>query len=365
MSPSIHAIGTAVPENAIVQANIAQFMSIAHGLDEQEARHLNVLYRATGIRKRHSVIHDYSTTDREEWDFYPNSKDLKPFPSTSERAKIYQKNAILLAKSAIAACFQQCNIKAQSITHLITVSCTGMYAPGLDIDVVNAMGLNKSVSRCSINFMGCYAAITALKQATAICKSDSAANVLVLCVELCTLHFQNNKTDENLLANALFSDGAAALILSNDKKATGISLEPVEFHCDLLPEGDKEMAWGIGNHGFEMKLSSYVPDLIGKGIGDLIGKLTANLTASPTHYAFHPGGKRILEVIEKELGLTRDQNFAAYDVLKNYGNMSSPTVLFVLKQLMSTLREENKGETIMSLAFGPGLTLESMILKIS
>lgn len=365
MSPSIHAIGTAVPKNAIIQTDIGQFMSAAHGLNEYESRQLSVLYRATGIRQRHSVIHDYSTTNREEWDFYPNSKDLKPFPSTSDRAEIYEKNAIGLACNAIEACLNQCDIKAQSITHLITVSCTGMYAPGLDIDVVNAMGLNKTVSRCSINFMGCYAAITALKQANAICKSEPKANVLVLCVELCTLHFQNNKTDENLLANALFSDGAAALVLSNEQKENGISLVPIEFHCDLLPDGDKEMAWQIGNHGFQMKLSSYVPDLIGKGIGDLIEKLTANLTSSPSHYAFHPGGKRILEVIENELGITKDQNFAAYDVLKNYGNMSSPTVLFVLKQLMSTLSKDNKDETIMSLAFGPGLTLESMILKIA
>ncbi len=365
MSPSIHAIGTAVPENAIMQTNIAAFMSIAHGLDEQEVRHLNVLYRATGIRKRHSVVHDYSTTNRDEWEFYPNTKDLKPFPSTVERGDIYQKNAIVLSRRAAKDCFSQCNIKPDSVTHLITVSCTGMYAPGLDIDLVNELGLNKSVDRCSINFMGCYAAITALKQATAICKSDSAANVLVVCVELCTLHFQNNKTDENLLANALFGDGAAALILSNDKKETGISLAPIQFHCGLLPEGDKEMAWQIGNHGFQMKLSSYVPDLIGKGISDLIEKLTKNLSSSPTHYAFHPGGKRILEVIEKELGISKAQNFAAYDVLKNYGNMSSPTVLFVIKHLMDTLTEENKDESILSLAFGPGLTLESMILKIS
>jgi predicted naringenin-chalcone synthase len=365
VSPTIHAIGTAVPENAIVQANIAQFMSTAHGLNEHESRQLNVLYRATGIRKRHSVIHDYSTTNPEEWDFYPNSKDLKPFPSTAERGDIYKKNAIILSRRAIKACFKQCDISLKSITHLITVSCTGMYAPGLDIDLINELGLNKSVDRCSINFMGCYAAITALKQATAICKSDNKANVLVVCVELCTLHFQNNKTDENLLANALFSDGAAAMILSNDQKETGISLEPIDFHCELIPEGDKEMAWQIGDHGFQMKLSNYVPDLIGKGIGNLIKKLTANLSSAPAHYAFHPGGKRILEVIEKELDLTKEQNFAAYDVLKNYGNMSSPTVLFVLNQLMSTLTEENKGETILSLAFGPGLTLESMILKIS
>ena len=364
MHPTIVAIGTAVPENSIDQSQIVDFMINAHELDENEARQLKVLYRATGINTRHSVVNDYASKDPAEWSFYPQSSNLEPFPSTKSRMDIYRKEAIHLSKQAIEKCLDKSDIDAQDITHLITISCTGMYAPGLDIDIIDHCGLNKTVDRTAINFMGCFAAMTGIKQAYHICQSTKKSNVLVICIELCTLHFQKEKSDDNLLANAIFGDGAAALMMSSqESEAPG--LRPIKFQSDLLPDSGNDMAWNIGNFGYEMKLSAYVPELIQSGVQTFISRLISALDKKPEHFAVHPGGKKILEVIESELGISKKQNECAREILRQFGNMSSPTVLFVLELLLSRLSPRNKGEKVLSLAFGPGLTIESMILELT
>jgi len=249
---------------------------------------------------------------------------------------------------------------------LIVVSCTGMYAPGLDIELVKALGLPTQIQRLCINFMGCYAAFNGLKQADIICQSDPKAKVLVVCTELCSIHFQKENTDDNLLANALFADGSAALLVESSPR-NGLNLKPVSFYCDLAPEGDQDMAWTVGDLGFEMRLSSYVPEVIKNGIKTLTHSLLdqiSNSLADISYYAIHPGGKKILEVIEQELNLTREQNKPAYEVLRKYGNMSSPTVLFVLQEASKNLNGMDDKKKILSFAFGPGLTMESMVLEI-
>ena len=212
--------------------------------------------------------------------------------------------------------------------------------------------------------MGCYAAFNALKVARDICKANEKAQVLVVCTELCSIHFQKESNDDNLLANALFGDGSSALLIAT-KPSKGLNLKLEHFLCDLLPNGNDEMAWSVGDYGFEMKLSSYVPDIIDKGVGKLIKQVQDRLgNINPKHYAIHPGGKKILEVLEKALGIKKVENNAAYEVLKNYGNMSSPTILFVLKHILTNLTANNDNETVLGFAFGPGLTLESMILTV-
>ncbi|MCE7994881.1 MAG: type III polyketide synthase [Roseivirga sp.] len=365
---TIQSIGTALPENSIDQRRIAEFMSQAHGFDSDRKNKLLALYRASGISQRHSVIADYSSLDQKRWTFYPHSKDLRPFPSTGERSKLYRKHALNLSLRAIENCLEKLPISNQEITHIITVSCTGMYAPGLDIDLVKSLGLSTSVQRTSINFMGCYAALTAMKGADAICKSQPKAKVLVVATELCTIHFQNKTDDDNLLANAIFSDGSAAMLVTNQSHKYGRDpvLSPKAFHCDLLTDGEKDMAWNIGDFGFEMRLSAYVPDLVQSGIKSLVNSLTGKLSnAEIKHYAIHPGGKKILSVIEEELGIEKSANHTAHKVLREYGNMSSPTVLFVLKGLLEGLNEKNKGDNVLSLAFGPGLTLESILFEVT
>lgn len=361
MNSYINSIGTAAPKYEIHQEEVLEFMIKAHGLNEQEAHRLKLLYKATGIKKRNSVLPDYQKGA--EYDFYPDTEDLEPFPSTKKRQAVFKKEALELSVAAVKACVDNEDLK--DLTHLITVSCTGLYAPGLDIELVFRLGLKSNIKRTAINFMGCYAAFNAVKMADSIIKADSEAKVLIVCTELCSIHFQKENNEDNLLANALFADGSAAVLMSS-KPGSGIALNPELFNCELLPNGIDEMAWGVGDFGFEMKLTSYVPDIIQEGIVELLSK--GNVTGKGNkfdYYAIHPGGKRILQVIEKELGLTREDNRYAYDILANYGNMSSCTVLFVLKAIWEDLNKSDKDKKIVSFAFGPGLTLESMNLNIN
>jgi prepilin-type processing-associated H-X9-DG protein len=361
----ITAIGTANPVHKFSQSTIADFMVRAMQMDNHEARKLRALFRMTGIETRHSVIADYGKADG--YDFYVNSQNFEPVPSTGARLLLYRQQALMLSVDAINQCLKKVSdFDKKSITHLIVVSCTGMYAPGLDIDLVKALGLQTNTQRLCINFMGCYAAFNGLKQADIICQSSAKAKVLVVCTELCSIHFQKENTDDNLLANALFADGSAALLVEPSPRK-GLNLKPVSFYCDLAPEGDQDMAWTVGDLGFEMRLSSYVPDVIQRGIKTLTHSLLQQISydlSDVSYFAIHPGGKKILEVIEQELNLTKEQNKSAYEVLRHCGNMSSPTVLFVLQDVCKNLNGVDDQKKILSFAFGPGLTLESMVLEI-
>ncbi|MBX2968934.1 MAG: type III polyketide synthase [Cyclobacteriaceae bacterium] len=363
MMSFISAIGVAAPEHVFTQPVIAAFMERAMQPDYTASRKLQAIFRASGIETRHSVLDDYGKQDN--YSFYSNTKNFEPFPSTQTRLEAYRKHALPLSLRAVENCFEQGSIKPNEITHLIQVSCTGMYAPGLDIDLIRQLKLNEHVQRTCINFMGCYAAFNALKLADAICKADHHAVVLIVCTELCTLHFQKEPTEDNLLANALFADGAGALLVTSSPQP-GWNLVPEHFHNGLAFNGKEHMAWDIGNHGFEMKLSSYVPDTIRTGIKNLTTELLNQFQKRIDdifYFAIHPGGKKILEAIEQELGISCEQNEPAYAVLKKYGNMSSATILFVLHRIMRQLQPQDTDKLVLSFAFGPGLTLESMLLK--
>lgn len=355
----ITAIGTATPQHQFSQSAIADFMVKAMHLDEDDARKLRALYRATGIESRYSVLADYGRSGG--YEFYANSGDLNPMPSTKRRLEFFRKHAVELSCQAALRALGGVKIEPGEITHLIVVSCTGLYAPGLDIDLIKALGLRSDIQRTCVNFMGCYAAFNALKLADSFCGNQPDAKVLIICTELCSLHFQNANTQDNMLANALFGDGSASLIVEGNPRA-GLNLKPEMFHCDLVTDGEQDMAWTVGDLGFEMKLSSYVPDIIQRGIKELTAKLLNGTDVN--YFAIHPGGKRILEVVEKELGLSHEQNVHAYTVLKKYGNMSSATVIFVLEELCKNLNGVDSNKKILSFAFGPGLTLESMLLSV-
>ena len=365
MPSYISSIGVAVPENRINQDTIGAFMDRHLPVSSDEKQKLKVLYRASGIKHRHSVIADYAQTP-EAYSFYPKNETLEPFPDVNKRMQLYELAAPDLAANAVKNCLEKVQLSASLITHIITVSCTGMYAPGLDIDLIQKLGLRTDVVRASVNFMGCYAAFNGLKVAAEITKSEPSAKVLVVCVELCSIHFQNTSDEDNLLSSALFADGAAAVLVTG-QKTKNLSLELASFYSDLDLEAREEMSWKIGTLGFLMKLSPQVPEHIRSGIKKLTDRLLSQINVRKDQidlYAIHPGGKRILEVIEEELGLSKMDNLPAYEILKNYGNMSSPTVLFVIKQIMDQLNNADKGKKILSFAFGPGLTLESMLLKV-
>ena len=369
MPSYLGAIGTANPAHRIAQPQIAEFMARALQFGEDDTRKLRALYRVSGIEHRYSVLPDYGRA-LGEYTFFPNTPTLEPFPSVGQRMAAYRREALPLALQAVRASLAQVpDVAVATITHLVTVSCTGMYAPGLDIELVQALGLRPDVRRTCVNFMGCYAAVNALKLADAFCRADANARVLVVSVELCTLHFQKSPQEDHLISNALFGDGAAAALVQALPLPNGApSLALEGFHCGLEPDGHDDMAWHINDFGFEMTLSSYVPKLIQRGIGKLTDGLLASLPVQLRdirHFAIHPGGRKILETIETELGLTREDNRHAYRVLRNYGNMSSATVLFVLREVLAAATPADHGAPVLSFAFGPGLTMEAMLLQLS
>lgn len=359
----ITSIGIANPPNRFSQSVIADFMEKAMLLNNGDHRKMRTIFKLSGIEFRHSVLEDYGKSA--DFSFYPNNSD-DPVPTTEKRLKIFRDKALDLSCESVKNLLdQRADLNVSEITHLVVVCCTGMYAPGLDIDLVKRFALNSTIKRTCINFMGCYAAFNALKLADAFCHEENT-KVLIVCTELCSLHFQRSFTDDNVIANALFADGSAAVLVESQSKQK-ISLRPESFHSDLAVDGERDMAWTVGDLGFEMKLSSYVPDIIQRDIRQLTSSLLERISTridQIKYFAIHPGGKKILQAIEEELGITKEQNAEAYGVLRNYGNMSSPTVLFVLRQILSKLTDDDDQERILSFAFGPGLTLESMVLKI-
>lgn len=237
-----------------------------------------------------------------------------------------------------------------------------MSAPGLEIELKKKLKLNTHTQTHAVNFVGCYAAFPALKMADAFCKANPKAVVLIVAVELCTLHFQNKASDDHLLSNSLFADGAAAALVTNSSlKNEGLVID--KFANLLIDEGKNDMAWDIYSDGFLMKLSSYIPNLVDQGIAHLLD-LTGVDKQMINHWAIHPGGRKILEACEKELGLNKSDLSASYNTLKNYGNLSAPTILFVLNELLES-KNLIPGEVVFSCGFGPGLTMESATFKVA
>jgi len=359
--PNILSIGISTPGSPISQKSISDFMSIAHGItDPTEISRLQALYRASAIDTRYSVLDDYGRSS--DFEFFPNNDELEPFPTVSERMELYNEHACILASAAIDNCISSCSSEIEDVTHLITVSCTGMQAPGLDIQLIKKLNFRSSVHRTAINYMGCYAALSALKVANDICLAHREANVMIICLELCSIHFQKEPTEDNMLANSLFGDGAAAALVGNSIEEQYISMDL--FKTNLFPEGEDDMAWSIGNTGFEMRLSSYVPDIISFGIKDLVEVLYHEANVSQVdEFAIHPGGKKILDVVREELNLDKKDLEESYQVLKDYGNMSSPTILFVIHKLLYNESPRGRRKAL-ALAFGPGLTVESAMMTI-
>ncbi len=356
----IISIATAVPGFRHRQSDIFRFMQEVYALNGEDTRKLKFLYDHSGINTRYSVIGDYGVPGPART-FIPDAVDA-PFPTLEQRMKIYEEEAVGLSVEAIAGCIDG-KMAAKEITHLVTVSCTGMSAPGLDLQIMQAMDLSPDIFRTSVNFMGCYAAIHALKLAKMICDSTPGSNVIIVATEFCTLHFQKEFTPDNAASSLLFADGAAAVLVSNQIQShNALSLRG--FYSYVAQEGKADMAWQLSSQGFLMTLSGYIPQLIS---GDVVKLVTAavrhhGLTVNDiTHWCIHPGGKRILDMIQKQLELSAADMAPARDILSRYGNMSSPSVLFVLKELMEGV--EAGSMRTLGMAFGPGLTMETFIAE--
>jgi predicted naringenin-chalcone synthase len=369
-SPLIHSVGVAVPPNKISQSLHHSILESANGMSRLEKIQLQKIYSRSGINTRHSVLAEFGNSDSEENILF-HPANHHPAVTVSKRMQLFQQYASGLCEEAVNNCFQNTIIRLKEVTHLITFSCTGMSAPGLDIQLVESLGLNRNVERTCINFMGCYAGINALKVAFHIARSQPEAVVLLAGVELCTLHYQKNDKQDQLVANALFADGAAACLVSS-KDISAIEnkarLLIKNFYCEFEPAGKDEMIWTIGDTGFDLRLTTEVPELIRKNISTLIERLMNEYDLTDNQidfYAIHPGGMKILEACEAALGISKIQNKISYDVLSNYGNMSSVTIFFVLNEYLKTFIKHDDGKKILACAFGPGLTMESMIAEVN
>lgn len=356
----INAIETALPDNCFSQETFTGFYLNSTD-DENNRRKIKIVSKRSGISERYSVIKDFGVQPQ-DFEFFTKDASLFPEPGLSERMLLYKKHALNLSAKAIRKIKNFDTLK-HTITHLITVTCTGMFAPGNDIDLINELGLKPDINRSSVNFMGCNAAIIALKQADTICRANPEANVLVVCTELCTIHFQKQYNDDYILSNLIFGDGSAAVLISS--KPEGNFSFPVQinrFDSMIAYNGYKDMAWQLSETGFMMNLTSYVSSIIKENIQPLFDSISLK-PSDISHWAIHPGGKKIVDDVASALNLTTQNVMHSYNVLKNFGNMSSPTVLFVLKQILENQSEAKKNDKVFAAAFGPGLSIETMQLQ--
>ena len=361
MSMTILGLATAEPAQFIEQSDAARlartFLS-----DGREARLLPALFQRTQVRSRGSVLLQSASGCEPRQSFYPPTVGpADRGPATALRMQRYAEESLPLAGAAAARSLELAMVPPEAITHLITVSCTGFFAPGLDVGLVKRLGLLPTVARLHVGFMGCHGVLNAMQAARATVRADPAAVVLLCAVELCSLHFQYGADADTLVANALFADGAAAMV-GRASAGREVPWRLVSSGSYLLPDSADGMTWKIGDHGFEMTLSSRVPELI---CGHLRPWLEGWLARSGRRleeihsWAIHPGGPRILTSVAETLRLPETAIATSVEILARYGNMSSPTILFVLRRL----QEEGHRPPCVILGFGPGLVAEAALLE--
>lgn len=334
------------------------------------ARWVDTLYKRSGIETRYTCLPDGTITPVESR--YAPLHDPAAVPGTAERMLTYEREAtaigVAAARNALAdACtpaHPTPEAVAESITHLIVVSCTGFFAPGLDQQVAQQLGLRPTVERTIVGFMGCAAAFNALRLANAIVRGQPDARVLIVCAELCSIHIQPGSDRLNIIVAALFCDGAAACIVGQPDAAQQHDwFALANFHTHLKPETESFMVWRIGDTGFTLQLSAQVPDSLAEVAPDGLQTLLGTPDPDLAFWAIHPGGKAILDRLESVLHLDSDATGASRTVLRDYGNMSSPTILFVLDEHRRRLRvaapaNDGTPQPGVAMAFGPGLVTE-------
>ena len=347
----IHRIATSVPPHDVHHA----FVTFAESmLPEGTARNLfRRMVRMSAIEHRYSFLEPIGN-GHEYWRDAENLYVVGDFPTTRRRMQAFERFAPRLAGCALDK-LRLTTAERQGITHVIVTCCTGLYAPGLDIEIVNHLGLNPSVERTMIGFMGCYAAINALKSAHHIVRSESNAKVLILNLELCTLHLKETQDMEQMLSFLLFADGCAACLVSGEPEGLAID----SFLAINIPETSDLITWRIGEMGFDMQLSGKVPGEIKRSLPEVRGQvLRGREPAAIDLWAVHPGGRTILDAVEQALALRSDALSMSRDILARFGNMSSATVMFVLEQV---LKQAQEGQTGCAMSFGPGITAETML----
>jgi predicted naringenin-chalcone synthase len=363
----LHAIATAVPPTAYAQKAIGEILLRGMDPKSKPARLLKRIYAHSDIEQRHSVIEDYAL--HAEGMFLDSDLQTLKSPTTGQRNDRYSKEARSLFRIVGEQAIEQAEgLDRGDVTHVITVSCTGFFAPGPDFYMVRDLDLATITRRVHIGFMGCCAALPALRLAQDIATADPEAVILLACVELCTLHLQPTQNIDKIIATSVFADGAAAAIVSARAPQANGTARPLRldaFATSISPDSEEDMAWSIGDHGFDMVLSTYVPRILQAQVPSIVDGLlteTGHQRTDVDHWAVHPGGKAILDKIAEGLDLAANALDHPRRVLRENGNMSSATILFVLQQFQrSGLKPE---DLVFALAFGPGLTVESALLSV-
>ncbi len=351
MPLSLLGLGTALPQRRLSQAEALALAPQMVGASPRQQRLLERIYQRSGVSHRHCIPLPDATN-----------------PSTAERMRLYQPAALDLALRASRLALDDAGLAGSAITHLITVSCTGFGAPGFDLALIASLPLAIDVARTHVGFMGCHGALNGLRVARAFVEADPRACVLLCAVELCSLHLQQGWNPDHIVANALFADGAGAVVaMGGDPKRGGVSatrgtgLQLVASASTVLADTGHLMGWTIEDHGFSMLLSAQVPSRIATELGPWLEHWLAGLGLTMPEletWAVHPGGPRILAAVLKSAGLEPAQLALSTEVLRELGNMSSATILFILDRLRST----GGHGPCLALGFGPGLTVEAALL---
>ncbi|MGZ8219723.1 type III polyketide synthase [Methylomagnum sp.] len=368
MSACILGMGTAVPEGRLTQDRAADLAIATLGLDAQAARSVRALYRRTAVERRGSVLLKAGEEGGAGFQrFYApaGATGNAHGPGTAARMAQYREHAPPLAEAACRAALADARhcwpgFEAESLTHLVVVSCTGFFAPGLDYELIQRLGLAPTVQRFCLGFMGCHGGFNGLQLAAGLAAADPAARVLLCSVELCSLHFQYSDDPGQITANALFADGAGAAVIGGGMAGAWRILASASR---LIGGTGSDMGWVVGDHGFRMHLSPRVPGLIGDALRPWLEPWLAGrglaLDEART-WAVHPGGPRILSAVAEGLGLDDSAMAASRAVLREFGNMSSATVWFILRRL----REAGAAGACVMLGFGPGLMAEAVLLEV-
>src|SRR5262245_14674561 len=345
--PRLAGLGTAVPGTCRMQEEIERSMARLWRLEGEKLARWRRIVAGTGIETRHGVMAIEDVINL----------------TTAQRMKVYEHHAPSLAAEAARRALASAGLRGDQVTHLVVVSCTGFAAPGVDVALNSMLGLRSSAQRMMIGFMGCYGAITGLRAAVGICAAQPCAAALVVCVELCSLHMRSDPDVQNQVASALFADGAAAAVVTGasfaaDQDSANTRLGRLTTGASLLLEqGQDWMSWRITDRGFAMTLTREVPAALAASIGDFVDRTSEG--TRPRSFAVHPGGPGILDAVDSALGLHGAHGLgASRQVLRRFGNMSSGTVLFVLDEAL----QDGASLPVMLLAFGPGLTIESLTL---
>ncbi|MEM1304249.1 MAG: type III polyketide synthase [Planctomycetota bacterium] len=368
-TPRIAGLGIALPDHAMTQADAAQYVRDYCVAGDRELQLARRIYSRSGVANRHSVVLESSTNgESARQTFFAPSEPIAPLgPTTAERMACYRENAGPLACRAADAALVDASVDASEVTHLVTVSCSGFDAPGFDISLINNLPLGEAVSRTHVGFMGCHGALNGLRVARAYA-ADPQATVLLVALELCSLHYQYGWTPERIVANALFADGAAAAVVQQDRGRDDERLLDSDRLAirdnwsNVVPGTTDAMTWRIGDHGFEMTLSADLPQLIEQELASRLGGWLASHQTpleEVAQWVIHPGGPAILDACESALRLPGDALDLSRGVLQRYGNMSSPTVLFALAELLA---RGSAASPCVVLGFGPGLTIEAALL---